>query len=154
MILQQVILRLHRGGMSIEEIAFTMSDLDRGDRLPFLRAQHEGLSSAGYDEDEISRQFVAFARLMASPYDPWARHHGDYGPITLDPQAKASPVKVKISRTLSRKVFERDLYRCVTCGTHLDLSCDHIVPESKGGPTTFENLQTMCRPCNSRKGAQ
>lgn len=62
--------------------------------------------------------------------------------------------KDKIGRALSKRVMERDHFRCVTCGTHLDLCCDHIVPESKGGPTTFENLQTMCRPCNSRKGAR
>lgn len=62
--------------------------------------------------------------------------------------------KKEISRTLQKKVFERDAYRCVTCGTHIDLSCDHIIPESKGGPTTLENLQAMCRPCNSKKGAK
>lgn len=62
--------------------------------------------------------------------------------------------KQKINRTLSRKVMERDAYRCVSCGTHMDLSCDHIIPESKGGATTMENLQTMCRRCNSRKGVK
>lgn len=60
--------------------------------------------------------------------------------------------KVTIGGTLRRQVFERDLYRCQHCGTHLDLCADHIVPESKGGPTTFENLQTLCRSCNSKKG--
>lgn len=60
--------------------------------------------------------------------------------------------KATISRRLSKEVMERDAYRCVTCGTHVDLSCDHIIPESKGGPTSLGNLQTMCRPCNSRKG--
>lgn len=62
------------------------------------------------------------------------------------------PGKKSISRSLAKRVFERDAYRCVTCGSHIDLTCDHVVPESKGGPTTFENLQTMCRPCNCRKG--
>ena len=62
--------------------------------------------------------------------------------------------KEKISGALRKLVFERDGYRCVTCGDWHDLSADHIVPESKGGPTTFENLQTMCRSCNSRKGAR
>jgi len=60
--------------------------------------------------------------------------------------------KTPISRALAKKVFERDAYRCVTCDGYSDLTCDHIIPESKGGPTTFGNLQTMCRPCNSRKG--
>lgn len=62
--------------------------------------------------------------------------------------------KAKIAGTLRKRVFERDAYRCVSCGTHIDLSCDHIVPESKGGPTTLSNLQTMCLPCNMRKGAR
>lgn len=62
--------------------------------------------------------------------------------------------KEKIKRSLSKQVMERDAYRCVSCGTHIDLSCDHIIPESKGGATVIENLQTMCRPCNSRKGAK
>lgn len=62
--------------------------------------------------------------------------------------------KQAVPRRLAKQVFERDAYRCVTCGTHIDLTCDHIVPESKGGPTTLENLQTMCRPCNSKKGAR
>ncbi|RZG86795.1 hypothetical protein EXE10_06190 [Acinetobacter sp. WCHAc060033] len=61
-------------------------------------------------------------------------------------------IKQKISKILRTKVYERDLYRCVTCGTHLNLTCDHIIPESKGGATTIENLQTMCKSCNSTKG--
>ena len=42
-------------------------------------------------------------------------------------------------------------YRCKHCSTHLDLSADHIKPESWGGETTLDNLQTLCRSCNSKK---
>jgi len=59
-----------------------------------------------------------------------------------------------IGRALAKAVFERDAYRCVDCGDHMDLTCDHIVPVSKGGETSLRNLQTMCRRCNSRKGAR
>jgi hypothetical protein len=69
-----------------------------------------------------------------------------------DARTPSVPKKEKIPRSLAKAVFERDAYWCVTCSSHIDLSCDHIIAESKGGPTTFENLQTMCRPCNSRKG--
>lgn len=62
--------------------------------------------------------------------------------------------KQRIGAALRTRVFERDRYRCVTCATHLDLTADHIVPESLGGPTEFENLQTLCRSCNARKGAR
>lgn len=62
--------------------------------------------------------------------------------------------KKKISQTLRTEVFERDLYRCLRCGTHKDLRADHVVPESAGGETTIENLQTLCAPCNSWKGVK
>lgn len=62
--------------------------------------------------------------------------------------------KKVIGRGLAKKVMERDAYRCVTCGSHEDLTCDHIHPESKGGETSLDNLQTMCRSCNSKKGAR
>lgn len=62
--------------------------------------------------------------------------------------------KKKIGHELRRKVFERDAYRCIHCGDHHDLSVDHIHPESKGGTLDMDNLQTLCRPCNSRKGTK
>ena len=60
--------------------------------------------------------------------------------------------KAKISAALRRLVYERDRYVCVDCGTHESLSVDHIYPEFLGGPTELDNLETRCRPCNSRKG--
>lgn len=62
--------------------------------------------------------------------------------------------KKKISRELWKKVMERDEYRCKWCKTHIDLCCDHIIPESKGGPTALDNLQALCRSCNSKKGVK
>jgi DNA-directed RNA polymerase subunit RPC12/RpoP len=62
--------------------------------------------------------------------------------------------KASISNTLRTKVYERDLYRCVDCGTHLNLTCDHVIAESPGGETTLENLATRCKSCNSKKGTR
>ena len=81
------------------------------------------------------------------------RSEGFAWPYDNDAAPKAYK-KASIGRGLARSVMERDEYRCVSCGTHIDLCCDHIIPESKGGPTVLENLQTMCRPCNSRKGVK
>lgn len=41
---------------------------------------------------------------------------------------------------------------CVKCGATTDLTWDHVVPRKKGGEGSPENLQTLCRRCNSRKG--
>ena len=75
--------------------------------------------------------------------------------------AKASPVTHKTSRTASKKlraqIFERDQSTCQNCGANeekkpgVKLVLDHIVPYSKGGETTYENLQVLCRRCNINK---
>ena len=59
--------------------------------------------------------------------------------------------KEKNQSRIKKQVFERDAYHCKHCGAHIDLCADHIKPESWGGETTLENLQTLCRSCNSKK---
>jgi hypothetical protein len=49
-------------------------------------------------------------------------------------------------------VFKRDGFKCVMCGYDEDLEVDHITPFSKGGTDDLENLQTLCKTCNIRKG--
>lgn len=56
----------------------------------------------------------------------------------------------------NRTLFGRDRYICGYCGGHFpnfrDLSRDHIVPRSRGGSNTYQNLVTSCRSCNAKKG--
>lgn len=63
------------------------------------------------------------------------------------------------------KVFERDGWRCQFCGIYTPASergklqpnspeMDHIIPISKGGAHTYENIQTACRSCNQIKGSK
>jgi len=51
-------------------------------------------------------------------------------------------------------VMERDKWKCVQCPEINNLSIDHIVPVARGGLTVLSNLQTLCRPCNAKKGMQ
>lgn len=62
--------------------------------------------------------------------------------------------KARIPAALRAQVYERDGHACIDCGATTDLTCDHIHPESAGGPTTLDNLATRCRSCNSRKGTR
>ncbi len=48
-------------------------------------------------------------------------------------------------------VFLRDRFTCQYCGERDDLTFDHVVPRSKGGMTTWENVVAACSPCNLRK---
>lgn len=57
-----------------------------------------------------------------------------------------------LSVTQSLAVFDADGYRCRSCGTRKNLTVDHVIPWSKGGGDEPENLQTLCRSCNARKG--
>lgn len=49
-------------------------------------------------------------------------------------------------------IFKRDGHKCQYCGNSKDLTLDHVLPSSRGGKSTWDNLITACRPCNSRKG--
>lgn len=63
--------------------------------------------------------------------------------------------KERIPRNLRRMVIERDGRRCVYCDedlTDAEVHLDHVIPESRGGPTNFNNLQVTCRKCNLSKG--
>lgn len=48
-------------------------------------------------------------------------------------------------------VFLRDRFQCQYCGAVDDLTFDHLIPRSRGGLTTWDNVITACSPCNLRK---
>jgi len=63
--------------------------------------------------------------------------------------------KQRIPRNLRQRVIERDGTRCVYCDEDLssaEIHMDHVIPESQGGETTYNNLQVTCRKCNLAKG--
>jgi hypothetical protein len=61
------------------------------------------------------------------------------------------------SLRLRFRVLLRDNFRCCQCGRSpatengVSLEVDHILAWEQGGPTTYENLQTLCRDCNLGK---
>ena len=48
-------------------------------------------------------------------------------------------------------LFLRDEFACQYCGARGDLTFDHVVPRSKGGITSWENVVAACSPCNLKK---
>jgi 5-methylcytosine-specific restriction endonuclease McrA len=61
-------------------------------------------------------------------------------------------VTVRLTR---RNLMFRDAHQCQYCGRRpplRELNIDHVVPRSRGGDDSWENLVTACRTCNLRKG--
>lgn len=62
------------------------------------------------------------------------------------------------TRALSRKnILMRDRYTCQYCHKVLpsgEMTLDHVIPRSRAGETTWENLVACCHRCNNRKGSR
>jgi 5-methylcytosine-specific restriction endonuclease McrA len=61
-------------------------------------------------------------------------------------------ITVRLTR---RNLMFRDAHQCQYCGKQpplRELNIDHVLPRSRGGPDSWENLVTACRVCNLRKG--
>jgi hypothetical protein len=65
-----------------------------------------------------------------------------------DAASRHIPQDVKIA------VWQRDRGKCVQCGESSYLEFDHIIPFGKGGASTFNNVQLLCRKCNLAKGGR
>ena len=72
-----------------------------------------------------------------------------------DYQATARYQRTLVTDSLRYDVMRRDGFRCVLCGRDasdgIKLHVDHIVPVSKGGLSTMDNLRTLCEDCNRGK---
>jgi 5-methylcytosine-specific restriction endonuclease McrA len=74
--------------------------------------------------------------------------------VKLHEFVKRRRMRIAMSR---RNIFYRDGYECQYCHRRLparELTCDHVMPRSQGGDTSWENLVTACGPCNRRKGGR
>lgn len=71
--------------------------------------------------------------------------------VRLVRYVKNHRTKVKFSRL---NVFSRDNFSCQYCGAQpgtRNLTYDHVVPKSRGGKTSWDNIVTACLPCNAKK---
>lgn len=76
----------------------------------------------------------------------FAEHRGGYWPWEKE-------FRRKVPLSIRDAVFRRDGSICQACDSARDLTLDHIIPYSCGGPDTVDNLRVLCRSCNSSRGA-
>lgn len=70
--------------------------------------------------------------------------------VRLERYINAPRRRVVLSK---RNVFKRDRNQCQYCGRHDGkLTIDHVVPRTKGGPSSWENMVCACADCNNKKG--
>ncbi len=103
----------------------------------------------------VGMLFVGKVEVLEE-YDEWIRS------VSLSIQM---PAVVRLIRAVKRRqppirfsrlnVMTRDGFSCQYCAVDLpmrDLTYDHVLPRSRGGRTTWENVVTACKPCNHAKG--
>ena len=121
---------------------------------------------AGASAAEYSTTASQFLQMPVLVLKGIARTEEEHGLITLHAQRSriAMPSVIRLleyrripyqTRALSRKnILLRDRNTCQYCGEVLspsDLTLDHVIPRSRGGSSTWENLVACCHHCNRRK---
>lgn len=72
-----------------------------------------------------------------------------------EPGSRIEDIPMSAWKRLRVKIFSRDNYTCQYCGRKTENPhCDHVVPISRGGKSTQDNLTTACPSCNLSKGAK
>jgi len=95
--------------------------------------------------------------VNSEPPDALAQERNQVDKVTL-----LQPIKHRTRREISDRqrfrILVRDGFRCKSCGASpliqsgVELHVDHILPWSKGGETTDDNLESKCKQCNLGKG--
>jgi 5-methylcytosine-specific restriction endonuclease McrA len=83
-------------------------------------------------------------------------------PIVTDKKEFKRPTVIRLLKYVSvpfrkvhlcrQNIFKRDEFKCLYCGSENNLTIDHVMPSSRGGRNSWENLATCCKGCNGKKG--
>lgn len=79
--------------------------------------------------------------------------------MQASPNASYFERRVQADRFIAKpevrtEVFKKANYKCVKCSSRESLTVDHIFPVKLGGKDEMDNLQCLCRRCNSSKGCK
>jgi len=116
---------------------------------------YKGKSETHYNQNSYEMECLDCGhKYLANGCDVWLRKC----PICQSKTKRNAHNSSKsISDKLRYQVLKRDSFKCCACGASpakdpsVELHIDHIIPWSKGGENTAENLQTLCSKCNLGK---
>ncbi len=118
------------------------------------------------DSAYMARTIISSARAFTIFYKGNAEiiqnHEEEFGTVNPDLHIK-KPSIIKVNSYIKgqdhkvplnrQNIYKRDNYTCVYCGSKdvKSLTLDHVIPQSQGGPNTWDNLVTACKRCNGLK---
>lgn len=119
---------------------------DSFDVDPMLEELQTGGFLVRYIFDEVRYiQLVNFVKHQ----DPHYREKASEIPPPDGHENKITATNV--TRTQRARILERDNYTCQQCDSKEHLCVDHVIPVSRGGDSSDDNLQILCLPCNTKK---
>ena len=74
--------------------------------------------------------------------------------IRLVNYVKISFQKTRVENPSRAMIYKRDDHQCQYCGSYKNLTIDQVIPRSRGGKDTWENLVACCASCNIKKGSK
>lgn len=118
-------------------------NLQAGDTILYIECNQEALYEF---EKQLHKDKLLEKKRMRELEKQAMQELVDDGEIF--PEASKRP---PIPKDVVDSVWNRDAGKCVYCGSAENLHLDHIIPFSKGGDTSVENLQLLCQKCNLEK---
>lgn len=105
-------------------------------------------------------QHAACFKLAPSALENWGNIFPDIisdgcfmVPAVLRLKTRVQPTRNRLKPTRI-SIFKRDQMTCQYCGKKSRITIDHVVPTSRGGKNTWENMVAACFPCNNKKGGR
>jgi len=90
-----------------------------------------------------------YAKIISESAGAGKRQYG----FVMDRFKKLASEEISWSTSIREYVKEREkAEECIYCGGKMDLTLDHILPRSRGGPDSPDNAVWVCKSCNSSKG--
>lgn len=131
--------------------ALTVSDISAPEDL-LWKIHHICLKDwPAMTPSRIAALVEAVARIKGWRMYGGVPHRNQMPPASIDAAAE----RAKLTPAMRYQVIRRDGHRCRCCGASVSagatLHVDHIIPVSKGGVSTIDNLQTLCASCNQGK---